>query len=146
MTTARRATKSDPTIRRLTLGATASHERQRCTSTARSGHRCKSAPVIGTQKCPLHTPGVASKLGTRGGRRRAIFDPAGLEKFGAPKDASDIVEILAATIVEIRESRMESKTAATVGQLSGAFLNALEVADLDIRLKRVEEALRERQS
>ena len=40
---------------------------KRCVATARSGAPCKAHPLAGSDRCSLHTPGLASDLGRRGG-------------------------------------------------------------------------------
>ena len=50
---------------------------KRCTATARSGQPCRAHPLAGSTLCSLHTPGLASERGRRGGlnRRRPVPQP-----------------------------------------------------------------------
>jgi hypothetical protein len=96
-------------------------------------------PLAGKKKCLFHTyPEKARELGARGGRRRAIFNPANLEPLPAPKTASDLRLLLATTISEVRAARLDPKTANSIAVLSAAYLNALEVAELEARVRALE--------
>jgi hypothetical protein len=130
--------KCAPGPPRLTRAASGPHFRKRCTATARSGERCKSAPLRNKKLCALHTPGVAAKLGTKGGHRRTVYRPDNLETFDAPQDAKDLLQLLAATICEVRAGKVETKVASCISYLSTSFLNAFEIADLDVRLRALE--------
>jgi hypothetical protein len=111
---------------------------KRCAAKARSGERCKSAPVRGKKRCLFHLGDNASVFGARGGRRRAIFNPDGLEPFTAPKNAGDLLLLLAQTIVEVRSGRLEPRVANSLSYVAGAFMSALETSDLDVRLRALE--------
>lgn len=82
---------------------------------------------------------MASVLGVRGGHRRTVYNPDGLIPFDAPKSAGDLLALLAATIVEVRSGKLDPRIANSVSCLAGNFLNAIEVADLDSRLKVLED-------
>ena len=43
---------------------------KRCLATTRSGEPCKAHPLAGSDLCSLHTPGLASAIGRRGGLNR----------------------------------------------------------------------------
>jgi hypothetical protein len=106
--------------RRLTPEGAIPDGAKRCIAKARSGERCKSAPLHGKKKCAFHTGNTAAELGARGGRRRAIFNPEGLEPFAAPKDAGDLLLLLAQTIVEVRSGKVDSRVANTIGYVGAA--------------------------
>lgn len=134
----RTLTNAKAVPRRLALSGTTPHGSKRCIAKARSGERCKSAPLHGKKKCGFHTGNTAAELGARGGRRRAIFNPDNLEPFTPPKNAEELLKLLATTICEIRSGRLEPRTANSVVYASAGFINALEIADLDTRLKALE--------
>jgi hypothetical protein len=53
------------------------------------GEPC-SAPAVGTtNRCVMHS-GRAEELGSKGGRRRAIYSPEELKQFAAPTSAGDL--------------------------------------------------------
>jgi hypothetical protein len=89
----------------------------------------------------MHTPGVAAKLGERGGRRRAIFDPDGLEHFAAPETVRDQIRILAQIQCEVHEGKIEPKVASVLAQLSSAFVACLELEQFGEKLKAMEQRL-----
>lgn len=128
MTRKPRAQAPPQTLRRLAA----------CIATARSGQRCKAAPMHGTKYCPLHTEGVASKLGQRGGRRRAIFDPDNLLPFNAPTNAHEQAAILAQLEVETHQGKIDPKVASTISTLANAYLGALELIEFGEKLKVLE--------
>jgi len=92
----------------------------------------------GKKKCLFHLGNNARELGARGGRRRAVFNPTNLEPFAAPKNAMDLLVMLSQTIVEVRAAKLDPKTANAIAYLGTSFLRAIEIADLDARLKTLE--------
>jgi hypothetical protein len=142
---ARPAPKTVAVARRLTLRPTSPQLAKRCSATARSGERCKSAPLHGTKLCALHTGDTASRLGAIGGRRRAIFNPENLEPFSAPKDAGDLLRLLATTICEVRAAKIDTRAASAIGYLSSGFLKAYETADIAARLAALESRVQAKQ-
>ena len=79
--------------------------------------------------------GRAAELGSRGGRRRTIYSPQGLKDFAPPKTAADLRDLIAQSIVEIRTGKLDPKLANSISYLGTGFLRALEVSDLDSRLR-----------
>jgi len=113
-------------------------ERQRCIATARSGERCKSAPLRGKRKCAFHSGNLAKILGARGGRRRARFNTNELRPLEEPKSAADVLRALAQIFVEVHAGQLDTKVGNCLAYLGSAYLSALQVADLDERLKALE--------
>jgi len=85
--------------------------------------------------------GRAAELGSRGGRRRTVYNPDGLKEFAAPKSAADLRDTLAQSIVELRTGKMDPKVANALGYLGASYLRALEPADIESRLERMEAQL-----
>ncbi len=83
----------------------------------------------GTKYCPLHTKGVASKLGEKGGRRRAIFDPARLLHFEPPKTVDECLAILGQIAVETHRAELEPKVAATISGILNTLLSGIEIRE-----------------
>lgn len=90
-------------------------------------------------------PGLAAKLGRRGGHRRAIYDPAELKDLPAPASAADLRNLLAESIVEVRSGKLDPRVANALGYLGASFLRALEVSDIESRLDAIESAQRAEQ-
>jgi len=105
---------------------------------ALSGERCKSPPLRGSDKCGLHTPGMAAKLGAKGGRRRAVFDPAQLADFDPPRSAQELGLLMATTMIEVRQCRLEPRVANALSCLASGFLACLAHGDMEERLKLLE--------
>jgi len=87
-------------------------------------------------------PGRAAELGSKGGRRRAIYSPEDLKDFSAPKTAADLRDLLAESIVEIRAGKLDPRVANALGYLGTSYLRALEVSDVESRLDALEGAQR----
>jgi hypothetical protein len=113
-----------------------------CQKKKRDGSDCRARALSGRKYCALHADsGKARELGSKGGRRRARFNPEGLAEFAAPKNAADLRDLLAQSIVEIRTGKMDPKLANAVGYVGASFLRALEVSEIEPRLQKLEQEL-----
>lgn len=114
-------------------------KKRRCTATSRgSGKRCPRPCWRGGKFCYLHTGDNASVMGTKGGHRRAIFNPANLEPFAEPKSASEMLKLVAHSVVECRSARLDAKTANAIFAGASVFFNGLDRADHETRLAALE--------
>jgi hypothetical protein len=110
-----------------------------CEKKKRDGSRCGACALTGKKYCALHSePGRASILGSKGGRRRTVHNLDGLKPFQPPKSAADLRDLLAQSIIEIRTGRMDPKMANALGYIGASYLRALEVADVESRLEKME--------
>jgi hypothetical protein len=82
--------------------------------------------------------GRAAELGSKGGRRRAVYSLEDLKQFDPPKSAAELRDLLAHSIVETRTGKLDPKLANSLAYLATGFLRALEVADLEKRLEMLE--------
>jgi len=112
-----------------------------CTAITRAGTPCQAAPVTGTNRCLLHTRDNAVLMGMKGGHRRTVFNPEGLVQFRPPESAAQLLPMLAATMCELRGAKLEAKLAQAFSTLANAFLNTLEVSDVEVRLRKLEERM-----
>lgn len=135
---AKRAVATKPVPTRLAGTAGLGLRGKRCVAVKRNGERCGNAPLHGKKRCPFHSGDTAKILGARGGRRRAVYNPENLEPFAAPQSAMDLVRLLGSTIVEVRSGRLDPRVANSLSYVSGAFMAALETADLEARLTALE--------
>lgn len=87
-------------------------------------------------------PGRAAELGSKGGRRRALFSSGDLRDFGAPRTAADLRDLLAESIIEIRAGKLDPRVANALGYLGASYLRALEVSEVESRLDALEATLR----
>jgi hypothetical protein len=112
----------------------------KCRAKNKSGKPC-SAPAVGaTNRCVMHS-GLARELGSKGGRRRTVYNLDGLKQFEPPKTAADLRDLLAQSIIEIRTGKMDPKVANALGYVGASYLRALEVADIESRFERMEKQI-----
>lgn len=111
----------------------------RCKAKTKAGKRC-SAPACQNGICALHgDPKRAAELGRKGGRRNRRFVPqASAEPASVPKTAEDVRDVLGQIIAETRDGRCDPRMATTIGYLGTSLLKAIEVADLEERIGRLE--------
>jgi hypothetical protein len=103
-----------------------------CQKKKRDGNPCRAHALSGKQHCALHAePSKAAELGRRGGRRRAVYSPYDLKEFEAPKTAAELRDLLAQSIIEIRNGQLDPKLANSISYLGAGFVRASEVADLE---------------
>ena len=114
-----------------------------CQKKKRDGAQCRARARSGHKYCALHAePGKAAELGSKGGRRRAVYSPDDLQEFAPPRSAADLRDLLAQSIVEIRAGKLDPKLANSISYLGTGFLRALEVSDLEARLLALENRTR----
>ena len=114
-----------------------------CKKKKRDGGQCGASALTGKKYCALHSePGRAALLGSKGGRRRSIYSPHSLKEFATPKTASDLRDLLAQSIVEIRAGTLNPKLANSISYLGVGFLRALDVSDVERRLDALEQEIR----
>ena len=110
-----------------------------CKHKKRDGKRCGAPALTGQTRCAMHAqPGRAAELGSKGGRRRVVYSPGDLKDFAAPKTATDLRELLAESIIEIRAGKLDPRVANALGYLGASYLRALEVSDVESRLDALE--------
>jgi hypothetical protein len=104
------------------------------------GSRCEAHALTGAKYCALHSePRRAALLGRRGGRQRTAHSPEGLKEFPMPKSAADLRDLLAHSIIEIRNGKLDPKLANSISYLGAGFLRALDVSDVERRLEALEQ-------
>ena len=114
-----------------------------CEQKKRDGSDCRARAVIGQRFCSLHSwPGRAAGLGRRGGSRRAIFAADRLKEFAHPKEAADLKDLLARSIIDIRAGALDPKVANSMAYLGACFLRATGVADIEERIEDLEQQAR----
>jgi hypothetical protein len=110
-----------------------------CQREKRDGSRCGARALSGKKHCALHAdPGRAAELGSKGGRRRAVYSPEELKDYAAPTSAADLRDLLAQAIIEIRAGKLDPKLANSISYLGSGFLRAVELADIEARLMKLE--------
>src|SRR5215472_15279604 len=100
----------------------------RCKAMTKAGGSC-AAPAMrgGGEFCSLHSdPSRAAQLGRKGPMgNRHIFENDGRE-VAAPQTASDVKNLLAEAMAEIRAGKMDPKLGTTLGYLGTSLLKAIE--------------------
>ena len=118
---------------------------ERCSAKNKKGKRCRAWAVTGKTQCALHSdPDRAAKMGAKHGRKAALpIDPqeSTLEcqkESDIPRTADQVRDVLAETMVQIRGRKVDTKTANALAYVASSLLRAIEVAELEPRLKALE--------
>ena len=91
--------------------------------------------------CYFHAnPDKAAESGRTGGRRRLHTFEQTTEQIAPPESAADVRRMLAEVMADIRAGEMDPKLGTTLGYVGTALLRALEIADFEQRLERLEQA------
>lgn len=118
-----------------------------CEKIKSNGERCHAMAMIGTKYCFFHNPATenarkaAQRQGGRANGGGVLPDDAANVPLRKAKDVSLLLEC---TINQVRKGQVSPKVADSIGYLSGVWMKALEAADLDERLAKVEQALKAR--
>ena|SRR5215471_5882526 len=111
----------------------------RCKAMTKAGSSCAAPAIRGGEFCSLHSdPGRAAQLGRKGGMgKRHVYENNGKE-VAVPQTASDVKNLLAETMAEIRSGKVDPKLGTTLGYLGTSLLKAIETSDIERRLARLE--------
>ena len=111
----------------------------RCKAMTKAGGSCSAPAIRGENFCYLHSdPGRAAQLGRMGGMgNRHVYENDGKE-VSPPQTASDVKNLLAYAMAEIRAGKMDPKLGTTLGYLGTSLLKAIETSDIEQRLERLE--------
>jgi len=102
----------------------------RCTAINKLGAPCGAPAANGGRFCVMHS-GRAAELGSKGGRRRAMFSPDRLKPFPAPRTAADARDLLAQSVVELRAGELDPRIASSICSLVAEFLKTLELCTIE---------------
>ena len=110
-----------------------------CHAKTKAGFRCRAPAVSGKQYCSLHSdPTRAVKLGRKGGAKNRHRCPPFSEPVSVPSTAADVRNLLAEAIGRLRAGRLDPKIATSLAYVSGPLIKAIETAELENRLERIE--------
>ena len=108
---------------------------KRCSAKNRNGQRCGAWSAAGRDKCALHLdPGLAARMGSKHGHRKAYRSHADAVPMEPPKTASEVRDALANTMAQVHARQMDARTANTLAYLAVSLLRAIEVSDIEKRL------------
>ncbi|MGH9544792.1 MAG: hypothetical protein ACRD23_06210 [Terriglobales bacterium] len=102
----------------------------RCVARSKSGERCHCFPVHGKKRCLLHLGENAKTLGAKGGRRRAIFNPANLETFPEPTSANEMLQAVAKVFCQVYRGQLDPRVSNAAIYASAAFFKGSEMLAL----------------
>jgi hypothetical protein len=111
-----------------------------CAGTTRAGKRCRAFATEGGL-CFFHAnPKKAAELGRIGGSKKYIPEVQNTIALAAVDTAIDLKNMVARLISDVSTGKLDPRTAAGLVPLLGLQLRTIEVADLDVRLKKLEQA------
>ncbi|MGA8311871.1 MAG: hypothetical protein WB755_17690 [Terriglobales bacterium] len=90
-------------------------------------------------------PNKASELGRIGGRRRSSLSVQSTEALAAVETAIDLKNMVARLIADVSTGKLHPRTAAGLVPLLGLQLRTIEIADYDVRLRKLEQGALNRQ-
>jgi len=104
--------------------------------------RCSANAMKNSKFCFTHNPDMKEQ------KRAAVIKGGKMSKknhsFLPPivlNQSKDIVDLLATTINEVRGGLVEIKIANCIGYLSGHLIKAIEIADLEERVSKIEQTI-----
>ncbi|MEA3485810.1 MAG: hypothetical protein U9R03_03780 [Candidatus Aerophobetes bacterium] len=120
----------------------------KCKATTKTGKPCKANALKGKEYCLAHDPDSKKKfkeITKRGGKAKKKVQVS-LAPIQFKGGAGEVLDLLADTINRVRSEDMPPKIANTIGYLAGHMVKALEIAEIDSRLKKVERIVLERKT
>ena len=107
----------------------------KCQAKTKAGRQCAAPAVRGGMYCALHNdPERAAELGRKGGMKSRRTYEANEWEGSAPRNASDVKNLLAEVMAETRAGRMDPKLGTTLGYLGTSLLKAIETSNIEERL------------
>ena len=109
-----------------------------CKATNKRGAPC-SAPATQTGYCHLHSdPERAAQLGREGGRKNRHVVENAARPLPELDNITGVRDALAVMIEDVHANRMHPRTAAGLAPLVNSLIRALEPAELEQRIKKLE--------
>lgn len=117
----------------------------RCSYRKPNRKRCGASALSGGNLCYFHSmPGRAAEAGSKGGKRRAIFRAADLKHFAPAKSAAELGDVVGQTLCDVRDGRLDAKTANAIGCLATCLLSVLKANTLEARMTAIEKFITEK--
>jgi hypothetical protein len=119
-----------------------------CQAISKDGKQCRAHALKGKKYCLVHDPESKKELkeyARQGGlvKKKVQTSLAPIEFKG---DIKEVLDLLADTINQVRSNTMPARTANTIGYLANVMIKALEITEIDNRLKQVERVVMERKT
>ena len=114
----------------------------KCNARTKSGKPCR-AVAVKAGLCTFHAnPQRAAELGRIGGRKNRHYpDSTDPVPTNPPKSADDVRGLLAETMASVHARRLDHKVGVVLASLGKALLEAIEIADLEGRVKALEKRI-----
>lgn len=115
--------------------------KNKCQFILNTGKKCNAFHLKGKKYCFSHDPDnrEAKHIAvTKGGLVKDIVIHKKLKDVQVIK-SEDVVKLLITTINEVRCGDLDPRIANTIGYLAGHLLKAFEIADLTMRVEKLEE-------
>jgi len=121
---------------------------RKCKATNKEGKQCRDWALHGKDYCFIHDPESkeARALAIRKGGKVKKKVQVSLAPIEFKGDAKEVLDLLADTVNRVRSGEMPPRIANTVGYLAGHMIKALEMAEFEDRLKKVERIVLERKT
>jgi len=114
------------------------HSNGRCGAVTKAGNPC-TAPASAAGLCYFHAnPGAAAEMGRKGGLKNRHVVPDDTVELPPLNTAGDVRAMLAKLAHDVRSRRVEPRVATSIGQIANSLLRAIETADLEKRLAKLE--------
>lgn len=114
-----------------------------CEKHKQNGQPCRARAMRGVTFCFSHNPAAKKtkrEASQRGGRNRRIPKRAARPKYIVRVESiSDVQQLLFRTLTELRNGDLDAELARTVGYLSGVATKVAEAADLEQRMREIEQ-------
>lgn len=112
----------------------------RCAGITKAGKPCRAAATEGGL-CFFHSdPRKASELGRIDGSKKGARGVESAEALAAVETATDLKNLVARLITVVSTGKVNPRTATGLVPLLGLQLRTIEVVDLDVRVKKLEQA------
>ena len=109
-----------------------------CAFVKEDGERCKAVPQTDSEYCYFHDPALAEErleASAKGGRNRRSPALGPLAPEVMVREPEDVLKLYAETINQVRQGKLDPRTANAIGYLGQGATRALEQIELAKRLE-----------
>jgi len=115
------------------------NDEARCAEIKSDGVRCSAPRLTGSLRCWFHDPATkATRVSISSDAGKAYRPNVPVTGLKQPETPQAVLEMLAQTATGLCEGRVHPKVATAAAALARGILQALEVANLDERLSKIE--------
>lgn len=116
--------------------------KRQCQYIKTDGEQCQARPLLDDKYCYFHSPNISQEqrmlASSRGGKARNVLKPLPTLELSS---MNDVVFLLADTINGTRTGEIPARVANAIGGLSNYLMRAIELTELETRIKKIEEQL-----